>query len=235
MAPMTERFEMRLDEDILGRVDEWREEQDDVPSRAEAMRRLVEVGLARSGTETKSVRFSDGEKALLIMMRDLLQHFEIESECDPEFLAKVIYGGHYWAPKWDMQGLFHGEEDDANDVHFVVEVMVMWDQIERSYARLSKQDKERVEKEAHPFGREVHFEGFDGNNEGSLMGIARFLVGEMGRFADFADRELNSHMPRADMYRRMLKVFTPMRSALMGSGLSATQLVRILKAKRYSE
>lgn len=235
MAPMTERFEMRVDEDILDRVDQWRNEQEDLPSRAEAMRRLVEVGLARSGTETKSVKFSDGEKALLIMMRDLLQHLEVSSECDPEFLAKVIYGGHYWAPKWDMQGLFHGEEDVPDDVRFVVDVMAMWDQIERSYTKLSKQDKERVEKEAHPFGRDVSFEGFDGNEETSLMGIARFLVQDMGRFSEFAGRELNSHMPTVDMYRRMLKVFTPMRSSLMGSGLSATQLVRILKAKRYNE
>jgi uncharacterized protein YfbU (UPF0304 family) len=67
------------------------------------------------------------------------------------------------------------------------------------------------------------------------MGIARFLVDEMGRFAEFADRELNSHMPRVDMYRRMLKVFTPMRSSLAGSGLNATQLVRVLKAKKHSE
>jgi uncharacterized protein len=235
MGPMTERFEMRLAEDILARVDRWREEQDDVPSRAEAMRRLMEVGLVRSGAETKTVKFSDGEKALLIMMREILRHLEIDSECDAEFLAKVIYGGHYWAPKWDMQGLFHDEEDDPNDVHFVVDVMVMWDHIERGYAKLSKQDKKRVEKDAHPFGTDVHFRGFDGNNESSLMGIARFLVREMDRFAEFADRELNSHMPTVDMYRRMLKVFTPMRSALAGSGLNATQLVRVLKAMKYTE
>ena len=184
MVPMTERFEMRLDEDILTRVDQWRGEQDDVPSRAEAMRRLVEVGLARSGIEAKTVTFSDGEKALLIMMGEMLRHLKIESECDADFLKKVIYGGHYWAPKWDMQGLFHDGEDDPNDVYFVVDVMVMWDQIERGYAKLSKHDKERIEKEAHPFGTavDVHFRGFDGNNESRLLGIARFLVREMDRF-----------------------------------------------------
>ena len=226
---------MRLDEDTLERVDQWREEQDDATSRAEAMRRLVEIGLARSGSDSKSVKFSDGERALLIMMRDLLQHFEIESECDPEFLAKVIYGGHYWAPKWNMQGLFHGEVDDPDDVHFVVEVMVMWDQLERSFAKLSKQDKELVQKEAHPFASDVRFDGFDGNNESGLVSIARFLVREMDRFADFANRELNSHMPTVDMYRRMLKVFTPIRNSSHGSWLSPAQIIRVLKAKRYRE
>src|ERR1043165_1128064 len=126
---------MRVDEDTLERVDRWRDAQDDVPSRAEAMRRLVELGLERGNTE--SVRFSDGEKALLLMIRDIQKHLEVESEVDADFLAEAIYGGHYWAPKWEMQGLFHGEEDNPDDVHFVVKVMAMWSDIERSYAKLS--------------------------------------------------------------------------------------------------
>ncbi|WP_352668828.1 hypothetical protein [Mesorhizobium sp. M0166] len=37
---------MRLSSDLLARVDEWRRKQPDLPSRSEAFRRLVEVGLA---------------------------------------------------------------------------------------------------------------------------------------------------------------------------------------------
>lgn len=232
-AAMTERFEMRMDEDILERVDRWRDAQEGVPSRAEAMRRLIELGLERGGSE--SVKFTDGEKALLLMVRDILKHLEVDSEVNADFLSEVIYGGHYWAPKWEMQGLFHGEEDDPNDVHFVVEVMAMWSDIERSYAKLSKKDREKVEKDAYPFGARVEFEGFDGNNESSLVGIARFLVRKMGRFDEFADRDLNSHMPRVDMYRRMVKTWKPLRSATAGSGLNATQLIRILKAMKYGD
>lgn len=233
MAAMTERFEMRLDEETLARVDRWRAEQDDAPSRAEAMRRLVETGLATSGSDT--VKFSDGEKALLVMMAEVMKHLEVDSECAPDYLSKVIYGGHYWAPKWDMQGLFHDEEDDPDDVRFVVDVMEMWHHIESGYAKLSKKDKEKVKREAHPFGTDVQFSGFDGNNESSLVGIARFLVRDMGRFEEFADRELNSHFPSVDMHRRMLNVFTPMRDALIGGDLNAAQLVRVLKAKKYTD
>lgn len=38
-------FQMRVSEDFLETVDKWRSKQDDEPSRAEAIRRLVEVGL----------------------------------------------------------------------------------------------------------------------------------------------------------------------------------------------
>ena len=46
MAPeQTERLEMRVSKDFLAMVDEWRRRQPDIPARAEAIRRLVELGL----------------------------------------------------------------------------------------------------------------------------------------------------------------------------------------------
>jgi hypothetical protein len=38
-------FQMRASEDFLKSVDKWRAKQPDKPSRAEAIRRLVELGL----------------------------------------------------------------------------------------------------------------------------------------------------------------------------------------------
>jgi metal-responsive CopG/Arc/MetJ family transcriptional regulator len=38
------RFVMRVDDDFFRRVDEWRRRQPDIPSRSEAVRRLVERG-----------------------------------------------------------------------------------------------------------------------------------------------------------------------------------------------
>jgi hypothetical protein len=38
-------FQMRVSETFLRTVDRWRAKQDDEPSRAEAIRRLVEIGL----------------------------------------------------------------------------------------------------------------------------------------------------------------------------------------------
>lgn len=39
------RFELRLPPDLGDRIDEWRRMQDDLPTRAEAARRLIKVGL----------------------------------------------------------------------------------------------------------------------------------------------------------------------------------------------
>ena len=48
-VPMTEqkptRFEIRLPPKLAARIDDWRRQQSDLPSRAEAARRLIEMGL----------------------------------------------------------------------------------------------------------------------------------------------------------------------------------------------
>ena len=72
MQLKSERFEMRLDPQTLHRVEAWRAEQPDRPSRAEVVRRLVGAGLATSGKD--EVRFSAGEKLILSMLCDLYKH-----------------------------------------------------------------------------------------------------------------------------------------------------------------
>jgi len=44
-----ERFEMRVPASFLKLVDDWRRKQEDLPSRAEAIRRLVEQALKGKG------------------------------------------------------------------------------------------------------------------------------------------------------------------------------------------
>jgi len=53
MAFKTERFEMRLETAMIERVDAWRRKQQDLPSRAEAFRRLIELGLSEKKTGRK--------------------------------------------------------------------------------------------------------------------------------------------------------------------------------------
>ena len=232
MVLKSERFELRLDGGILERVDKWRAQQSDIPTRAEAMRRLVETGLAKADSE--SVLFTDGEKLIALMLRDIYRHFKINGETDPEFVFYVICCGHYWAPKWEMTGVYHNHEDDPRDVRFVVNVLDMWSFIEEGYEALSKKDKDRVRKEAEPFGTHVKFAGFDGNNEAPLLSIARFFPEKLGRFNCFKGRDLNSHAPMTAVYRRMLQVFEPMRMSLVRGRLSVTQIINILNAMKYA-
>lgn len=44
----TERFQMRVSIDFLAKIDEWRRHQPDIPSRSEAIRRLVEKALSEN-------------------------------------------------------------------------------------------------------------------------------------------------------------------------------------------
>ena len=229
--PKSERFEVRLDEDILARIDGWRGEQADLPTRAEAMRRLVESGLMKSD----AVKLSPGDKLTLSMLCDISKHLKIgESGVDPDFVENVISGGHYWALEQQLPHIFHDHEDRPEDVRFVVDDLDMWSFIETAYKKLSKKEKDQIanDEDVRPFGNDVRFRGFDGNNEPAFVGIARFLIEKLGRFSAFEGRDLNSHSPRVAVHQRMLRVFGPMRAKLVGVDLSASQLVMILAAQK---
>lgn len=229
---MTERFEMRLGQSVLENVDAWRARQNDLPSRSEAVRRLVEVGLGATGGDGQ-IRLSDGDKLILIMLCQLFKQLKLKSEIDPEFVEAAIHGGHYWGLKWEYSGIFHDYEDKQSVVNEVVDVLDMWSFLESGFGKLSKKDKERVAAEAEPFGKRVVFAGFDGNNESEYMGVARFLIEELDRFSSFKGRDLNAHMPTVDSHRRMFAVFEPIRRSLTGRDLNADEIIDILKAKMY--
>jgi len=230
---MTERFEMRLGASVLEEVDAWRARQNDVPSRAEAIRRLIEAGLAATSGREKQVRLADGDKLILLMLRDLSKQLKLKSgEIDPDFIAEVIFGGHSWGLEWQYSGIFHRHEDAKAVVSEVVNILDMWSFLESGYQKLSKKDKARVAAEAEPVGKHVVFTGFDGNNESEHIGVARFLIEQLGRFTYFKGRELNAHMPSIAAYRRMVAVFEPIRRKLTGRDLTADEIIGILKAWR---
>jgi uncharacterized protein YfbU (UPF0304 family) len=230
-AEAMERFEMRLGQVTLQRVDDWRSRQADVPSRSEAVRRLMEVGLDATG-ESRHVRLSDGDRLVLIMLCELFKHMKVKGgEIDPGFVEAAVFGGHHWGLEWKYSGLFHGHEDAKTVVSEVVNILDMWYFLERGFAELPKQDKDRVAAEAEPFGKNVLFRGFDGNNETEHVGVARFLINELDRFTEFKGRDLNAHMPTLEAYRRMLAVFDPIRATLIGRNLDASEIIKILNAR----
>jgi|TARA_R110000782_G_scaffold82779_14_gene162656 uncharacterized protein YfbU (UPF0304 family) len=233
MQPKTERFEMRLDPGTLEKVDGWRSRQGDLPSRAEAVRRLMETGL--TAEERKPLKFSDGEKLITLMLCEFYKHLKIDGEIDPSFVEAAFHGGRYWGLEWEYSGIFHGHEDSEKTVREVVDVLDMWRLIERSHAKLSKKDKERVEKEAEPYGRKVEFQGFDGNDESEHMGVADFMINKLNRFSEFKNRELNSHSFKIDGYRCMVRTFKPMMEARPGmSLLNAGQIIELLNAQSHA-
>ena len=231
MAP--ERCEMRIDSELLDRLDVWRASEDDAPSRAEAVRRLIEAGLAHDN-KGRVPQLSDGEKLIAVMLADVLKGLKVESGVDVGLVEKVIYGGHYWALGWEMPGLFHGHVDKQNRVRFVVDVLDMWEFLEEAFERLTDADKARLAKDCEPFGKQVDFPGFDGNNEAEHLSIARFLINDLERFSRFRQghRDLNSHHPTLESYGRMVRAFEPIRRNLVGRRMSVEELTTVLNARR---
>jgi uncharacterized protein len=175
------------------------------------------------------MKLSDGEKLILVMLSEIHQKLKIENGVDSELVQSAIFSGNLWGLKWELTGIFHDSEPTPEMVAEVVDILDMWSFIERADQGLSPDDKARVEKEAAPFGTHVKFAGFDGNGEAAYISIARFLVDELGRFREFEERELNSHLPLSlDGYRRMLVIFKPLRTS---SDLTATEIIQILKER----
>lgn len=230
MQIKNERFELRLDQTTLDKVDRWRDSQDGALSRAEAVRRLMELGLER---EKPALRFSASEKLIVTMLRDIYRHFKIQGDIDAEFVTNALLGGHNWGLQWKY-GLADVHEDSPRVVAEVVDILDMWSFIEEGYAALSEADKAKIAKEFEPFPPISKWPGFDGNNETEYLSVARFMVEDLDRFSSFEGRGgTNSHMPIIDLHRRMLAVFDPIRRTLIGVKLNVSQLVQIFKAQTH--
>ncbi len=182
------------------------------------------------------MELSDGEKLILIMLSEIYEHLKIEGEIDPQFVQSAIFREQTWALAWKYPGIAGSSENNTPPVvNEVLDILEMWEILEISYNKLQPADKARVETEAEPFGRNVQFRGFDGNNETESMVVAGFLVNDLERFSTFKGRDLNSHMPSLETYRRMLAVFRPLRSSLTYNPLNAEQIIKILKEQTHPE
>jgi uncharacterized protein len=180
------------------------------------------------------VKLTNPEKLTLMMLAEIHEALKIKDGVDTKFLKSAIYSGNTWALPWEMSGLLHSEDGETPpEVKEVLDILDMWEFLEEAHGNFDTEDRKKVEVEAEPFGANVKFPGFDGNNETNLLGIARFLVEDMGRFSRFKGRVLNSHMPSVDVYRRMLTAYTPIREALDAKGMTADEVIRVLKAKRH--
>ena len=162
MSPNDERFEMRLSSDLSNRINNWRNKQDDFPSRAEAIRRLIEIALANTSMK-------DSEKLTISLLCDLYKALKIKDPIDginPEFIRSAIHGGHFWALSWQYPGLFQNHYDDEETVKEVCDILEMFYRLEKAYEGLSPKDKEFIKANANIRNVEdVKFQGFDGNNE----------------------------------------------------------------------
>lgn len=182
------------------------------------------------------MKLTNAEKLILVMLAEIQENLGIDGDTDTKLLSRAIYSGNEWALDWEMQGIVgDNAEPTPPDVKDVADILDMWSFLEEAIESFGPEDRDKVKKDAEPFGEHVRFTGFDGNNETRLMGIARFLVDDMGRFSRFKGRDMNSHMPSIDGYRRMLGVFSRIRPTLTHGGLTASQVASVLNARRHPD
>lgn len=236
MPPKTERIELRLESETVERIDDWRSRQDDLPTRSEALRRLIEGGLEDHTPE--GFRLTNSEKLMTWLLAEILKNqlserkdqraaqYEMKSA---DLIREAIFGGHFWALPWELPGVLHEHVDDPKKVRAVVDILDMWSFIERAYAGFDDEAKNRIAKEVGPLGKQPCFHGFDGNYESEYMGISQFLVEQLDRFQSFKGRDFNSHVPTVARYSKMAAAFESKRASLYGRELSPDEVVELLK------
>jgi uncharacterized protein len=222
MNTKSERFEMRLEQEIIEKIDDWRADQESQPSRAEAVRQLVMTAL--------NDKFRGTENLTLYMLCELYRGLNIQGEIDPKFLQKAILGGHVWALNWTFDGFVYNYKDGDKTAIEVSNILDMWSFLEEGLEKLSKKEKDLVEERCGRVYSDKPFIGFDGNNESRHRNVARFMIEEMGYFERFKGRDLNSHCPVLPTYRAMLPVFSKYRNGLIGRSLSSREISDILDA-----
>ena len=183
------------------------------------------------------MKFSDGEKLIILMLCEIDEILGIRGEIDPKFVESAISSDNTWGIRWKYSGIPFAPAENPAVVKEVVDFLDMWSFIEEAYEALDGEERKKVEAEAEPFGVNPQFPGFDGNHESDYLNVARFLTVDLNRFQRFSDRaDLNSHSPSVPVYRRMFAVFNPMRSTFSGRPvLSVDQLIRILRERAHPE
>lgn len=178
------------------------------------------------------MQLTDGEKLIVAMLADIRKSLGGVPGIDPDFVMDAIHSGNTWALKWHYPGVFDPQETPDEVRKETLDILDMWSMLESSYGNLAQPDAQRIDAAARQHGNNVQFGGFDGNHESTHLSVARFLIEDMGRYAEFAGRGLNSHFPSLRRYQAMLAVFGPMRPGLGGGQhMTADQIIRVLAAR----
>lgn len=177
------------------------------------------------------MQIKDSEKLILLMLCDLYDNHDVQGDIDHNFIRDAIFDQQTWAIPWKLPGIPFENQETPAEVKYVFDILQMWSLIEYSYAALTDEEKNRLEVDAAPFGRNPVFMGFDGNNETELLVAAEFIINKLQRFEQFKGRDLNSHAPSVGTYARMLRAFNTAFEDNMGNLLSVEQLATILKER----
>lgn len=183
------------------------------------------------------MEMTNEQKLITLLLCDIHKKLGIDDSLDVGLISKAIMTGNDWAIDKKYEGqCIPTKTPPETTVKFVADVLEMWSFIEEAHAKLDSEQKAALAQETKACCAHVAFNGFDGNSECDYLSVADFFINKMGRFGDFASRNLNSHVPMVDTYSMMLEVFEPMRKELVfPRSLSFAELTAILKAKVHPD
>jgi uncharacterized protein YfbU (UPF0304 family) len=178
------------------------------------------------------MKLTKSERLILVMLSAICKKLDIRDSIDPDFVLETIHKDQTWALDWECGGLFGDEpsSDTPPRVNEIIDILDMWDRIEDGYKHLSQPEKQKL-KEDSKYPREIIFGGFDANSEGEHYATTRFLIDHLERFPDFKGRDLNTHYPVLDSYKRMLPAFERIGGVALGRRLNTLELIKILNAR----
>jgi uncharacterized protein YfbU (UPF0304 family) len=182
------------------------------------------------------MEFTNEQKLIVALLTDIHAALNIEDSLDPVFVQDKVNSGRTWALHWKYPGLFQDRFETPANVKFVADVLDLWERLEQSYASINQEGVAALVALSPTYGDNVSFPGFDGNG-GDYDGYstARILIEELGRWSSFKGRDLNAHMPMADVYERMLDA-----SRALGKGdyeyeYSVEEMAEILNARIHPD
>lgn len=147
------RLEIRIDSQLLERVDLWTEGRTDVDNRSEAIRKLIEIGLQGIQPKDEEVRLSKGEELILRLLAErwcedkgLLE--KSSTRINPKALFDALIHGQYWAMRTHpiKPIMIHEHTPTKNEVNFVYEVLRMWASMIETYNQCTKKQKKEIAK-----------------------------------------------------------------------------------------
>lgn len=155
--------------------------------------------------------YTQAEKIQILLLCDIHEALGIKNSYDASLIKEAVETDNIWAINWEYHSLSTGE-DNPDEVRHVCAVLDMYDMLQFTYDNLSPAQQAQLANDVPHFNpaHSLTFPGFDGNNEGRLMSVARMLT-KMGRF-NTQQITKNSHHPTYDTSERMLAVFLPERA-----------------------
>lgn len=174
-----------------------------------------------------NVKLTRKERAEFIYLLKILQN-QGDGEYDYENMIKALQYGYEYHYS-DVFDCLFDEELSSEGCREVLDILEMYRGIIYSYINLKREGKQLSLTED-----DIKFPGFDGNNEGKQMSYTEYFIKDLGRYNEIEQLShgyYNSHWPKLDDYRAMLKKWEEYKNLPNRYMMNEQQIVDLLNSR----